>query len=77
MDFSSVFQIKKAWDRFCAAHPQFPLFLQAVRDRNVLREGTVVEIIITPAGGDPIRSKTRISADDVELFHEVSSLAQK
>ena len=77
MDFSSVFQIKKAWDRFCTGHPQFPLFLRAVRDRNVLREGTAIEITITPADGDPIRSKTRISSDDVELFRELAAMTQK
>jgi len=74
MDLSSLLHAKETWSRFCGAHPQFPLFLQAVKQSDALREGTVVEITVMPAGAEPIRSKTRISAQDADVFHSLAQM---
>ena len=74
MDLSGLLHVRETWSRFCGAHPQFPLFLQAVRSSNALAEGTVVEITVTPAGEQPIHSKTRISAEDAEGFRSIAQL---
>ncbi len=74
MDISVLLRLREIWSAFCAAHPNFPLFLQAVRGSNVLAEGTVVEIIVTPAGQEPIRSKTRLGAEDVRNLRDLAQL---
>ncbi len=73
MNPTKLFQMKNAWDRFTANHPKFPKFLQAARQASI-DEGTVIEIKITKANGDSIASNVKLTAEDLELFHELVNM---
>jgi len=72
MDLSTMLRAKGVWDRFGASHPQFPAFLRDLRERRIVRDGTAVEIAVTPPGGETVRSNLRLTAQEAALFREVS-----
>ena len=76
MNPAKLFQLKSAWERFTLAHPKFPLFLRAVSEKNVITEGTVIEISITTADGRNFATNMKLTADDVQLFETVKEAVQ-
>ena len=76
MNPAKLFQIKNLWDRFTTNHPKFPKFLQAAYQASI-DEGTVIEVKITKANGDSIASNVKLTAEDLELFREISELARQ
>lgn len=76
MNPAKIFQLKASWDRFAAAHPKFPLFLRAVSDNDVIREGTVIEVNITTAEGKNFATNVKLTADDMHLFSDVREIVK-
>ena len=66
-----LMKMKNAWSRFAANHPKFPLFLNAIVKRGV-QEGTIFEFNITSHDGQELVTNMRLSADDIELWKELS-----
>lgn len=75
MNPAKLFQIKNMWDRFTVNHPKFPKFLQAAAQASI-GEGTIIEIKITKPNGDAIASNVKLTAEDMELFREISELSR-
>jgi len=71
MDLSILLRAKEVWDRFGASHPQFPAFLNCLRERDALKEGTAVEIDVTPPEGQMVRAKLRLSAQEAQVLGEL------
>lgn len=76
MNPAKIFQIKNAWDKFTMNHPKFPKFLQAAQQASI-DEGTIIEIKITKENGDSIASNLKLTAEDMELFRQVSDLTRQ
>lgn len=74
MNPMQLLKMKSAWDRFRAAHPKFPLFLNSVMQDGI-REGTVLDFTVTEPDGKTYRSNLKISRQDLELFQELKELA--
>ena len=74
MNPMQLLKMKSAWDRFRAAHPKFPLFLNSVMQDGI-REGTVLDFTVTEPDGKTYRSNLKISQQDLELFQELKELA--
>ncbi len=70
---SILLKLKSAKDKFSAAHPKFISFLNAAYAKGV-REGTVLDVSFTTPEGETLHSNIRLSAEDAELFAELSSL---
>ena len=68
--------MKYAWDRFRAAHPKFPLFLNSVMQDGI-REGTILEFTVTEPDGRRYCSNLKISQEDLALFQELKELTQQ
>ena len=66
-----LMKMKNAWSRFAANHPKFPLFLNAIVKRGV-EEGTIFEFKVTSPDGQELVTNMRLSADDIELWKELS-----
>ena len=66
-----LMKMNNAWSRFAANHPKFPLFLNAIVKRGV-QEGTIFEFTITSPDGQEHVTNMRLSADDIELWKELS-----
>ena len=75
MNPMQLLKMKSAWDRFQAAHPKFPLFLNSVM-QNGIHEGTILEFKVTEPDGRTFCSNLKISREDLELFQELKELAQ-
>lgn len=70
----NAMQLKAAWDRFTQAHPKFPMFLKAVGNREVLKEGTIIEINITTAEGKNFATNVKLGTDDISLYESLKNL---
>ena len=66
-----LMKMKNAWSRFADNHPKFPLFLNANVKRGV-QEGTIFEFKVTSPDGQELVTNMRLSADDIELWKELS-----
>ena len=66
-----LMKMKNAWSRFAATHPKCPLFLNAIVKRGV-QEGTIFEFKVTSPDGQEFVTNMRLSADDIELWKELS-----
>ena len=71
-----LLKMKSAWDRFRAAHPKFPLFLNSVMQDGI-REGTILEFTVTEPDGRRYCSNLKISQEDLALFQELKELTQQ
>lgn len=75
MNPMQLLKMKSAWDRFQAAHPKFPLFLNSVM-QNGIHEGTILEFKVTEPDGRTFCSNLKISREDLELFQELKELGR-
>lgn len=76
MNPMQLLKMKSAWDRFRAAHPKFPLFLNSVMQDGI-REGTILEFTVTEPDGRRYCSNLKISQEDLALFQELKELTQQ
>ena len=76
MNPMQLLKMKSAWDRFRAAHPKFPLFLNSVMQDGI-REGTILEFTVTEPDGRCYCSNLKISQEDLALFQELKELTQQ
>lgn len=74
MDFSAIMKLTQAWNTFRENHPKFPAFLSAVKQSGI-REGTVVEIVITQPDGNTIRSNVKVKQSDLDLFTSLKDMS--
>ncbi len=70
---AKIFKIKSAWEKFTAAHPKFPKFMEAV-GQTALEEGTVFKINVITASGATLSSNLKLTESDLELFKELSQM---
>ncbi len=74
-DLGSIMKIKQAWDTFTANHPKFPAFLQAVQRRGI-KEGSVVEIIITDPSGEKLETSIKVQQSDLQLMDTLKAMGK-
>lgn len=70
---AAILQLMNLWSRFQNNHPKFPKFLSAVV-KNGIREGSIIEIKVTTAGGDQYDSNLKVNAEDMELIEQIKNL---
>ena len=75
MNPMQLLKIKSAWDKFQAAHPKFPLFLNNVM-RDGIQDGTVLDFQVTTPDGKTSRANLKITQADLDLFQELKELAK-
>ena len=69
-----ILQLMNLWNRFKTNHPKFPKFLMAVY-QNALREGSIIEINVTTAGGQSLSSNLKLNAEDMDLIDQLRNLS--
>lgn len=73
---AQLFKLKGLQNKFVSDHPKFTSFLSAVSSRG-LNEGTVVEISITYPDGSTMESNIRLTANDINSYHELKNMSGK
>jgi len=68
-----LLKAKQAWETFCRSHPQFPAFLQDVKNTG-LPEGTDVTIAVTYPNGETKKAGIHIKPSDLELLAMLKQL---
>ena len=72
MNPMQLLKMKSAWDRFRAAHPKFPLFLNSVM-QNGIHEGTILEFKVTEPDGRTFCSNLKMTVFFQKVFCTLAS----
>lgn len=70
---AAMMKVMNAVNTFKANHPKFMSFLSYVFAGG-FPEGTVIEIIVTKPGQDPVTSNMRVTQSDLELFDSLKDV---
>lgn len=68
----NLLKLRSLFERFKTNHPKVPLFFKAAIGE--IREGTIVEVRVTPPEGRAIVTNIRINPEDMELISELKDL---
>ena len=71
--FDMLLRGKEAWETFCQNHPQFPAFLQDVKNAGI-PEGTDITISVTFPDGQKKKAGLHIKPADLELLQMLQEL---
>ena len=71
MNPAAMFKIMQAKNTFTKNHPKFEAFL-----RNVMVEGTVIEVSIQRPGEEAITTNIRVQQSDIDLVQSLKELGQ-
>lgn len=74
MDFGNMMKLMGAWNTFKGNHPKFPAFCKAIMKTGI-KEGSVVEVIVTTPEGERIETSIRVQESDLELVRSLGSMA--
>ena len=72
--FDLLMKGKQAWNLFQKNHPQFPAFLQDVKQKGVV-VGTDVTITVTYPDGQSMKAGLHVKPDDLELLEMLQGLS--
>ena len=75
MNPSTIMKIMNAKNKFTENHPKFVAFLSAVFSGGIV-EGTIIEIIVTKPGQEPITTNMKVKQSDLDLMQELQELAK-
>lgn len=67
MNLGNMAKLMGAWSTFQKNHPKFPAFCKAVSKKG-LREGSVIEVIVTTPDGERIETSIKVQESDIELI---------
>lgn len=70
---SRIQTLKKNLDTFRLNHPRFQKFLEAV-SKDALREGTVIEIKVTPPQGKDYITNLRLKKEDLDFLQALQQM---
>ena len=70
---ATLMKAKGAFGKFKKGHPKAIAFFKKAFGSG-MKEGTVMEVTITPPGGKPSVMNLKITKDDLELFEVVKAL---
>lgn len=70
---AKLFQFKSMWEKFCANHPRFQPFLQAVGQSGV-KEGSIFEITVTTPEGQRLTTNLKLKEEDIELVESLKGM---
>ena len=73
MDMGAAMKVLSAWNTFKANHPKFPAFCKAVGQRG-LREGSIIEVIVTTPEGEKIETSLKVQPEDMELLQSFGKM---
>jgi len=72
---SALLKISGALKTFESEHPKFSAFFKAVFSRNMLEEGSVIEITVKKPDGTALTGNMKVTASDLELLYQLRDLA--
>ena len=72
MNFQSLLQLNRLWQRFTNQHPKFPAFLRAAQP--ALKEGSIIAFSITTPEGKILESNLKITSTDLELVESLKQM---
>ena len=73
---AALMKLMGAKKKFDQNHPKVSAYFQAIQGIG-MQEGTVIELTITPPGGQPMTTNMRVTADDLALIEDLKSLGNQ
>ena len=69
----TLLRLKRMWSGFANRHPKLLRYMFYISD-NALQEGSVLDITVTDAAGNPLHANARLTAEDVAFFQEIRAV---
>lgn len=73
MNPKQLLQIAGLWKKFCANHPRFPRFLQAVAKEGI-GEDTIISVEVKTPDGKTYNANIKLLASDMELIDTLKQI---
>lgn len=70
---SQFLELSVLKNRFERNHPKFFLFMKAAKAK-ALKEGSILEISVTPPGGETISTNLKVLKSDLELLQKLTEI---
>jgi hypothetical protein len=70
-----LMQMKGEIEKFDSRHPKLQMFLKDAMSR--VDTGAVIEMSVTDATGNKVRTNFRVTQEDKALLHQISSMLGK
>ena len=64
---------KRQIQDFGQRHPMIPKFFK--RASLEIKEGTIIEMVVTAPDGEPIKTNFRVQAEDLELLNSLKGIS--
>ena len=71
-----LLQMKQRFTQFQQDHPKFMPFCGAVKD-HALKEGTIIDVKVTPTDGKSYATNIKLTANDVETIRMLLSMGEE
>lgn len=75
MNPMEMIKIKGMLERFIGRHPMLPKFFTRIQPE--VREGSVIELTVTPPDGEPLKVNIKVQPEDMELLEMIKNMQQK
>ncbi len=75
MNAASIMKLMNAKNQFSKNHPKFEAFLKSVFSKP-MEEGSVIEIMVTRPGEEPVTANIKVLQSDLELIEELKELSK-
>lgn len=72
MNPMEMMKVKNMADKFIGRHPMLPKFFGRIKSE--IKEGTVIEMTVTPPDGEPLKANIKIQPEDMELMELIKNM---
>lgn len=70
-----MMKFKGMFEKFVTRHPMLPKFFARIQPE--VKEGSVIELTVTPPDGEPLKANIKVQAEDMELLQMIKKYATK
>lgn len=70
-----MMKFKGMFEKFVTRHPMLPKFFARIHPE--VKEGSVIELTVTPPDGEPLKANIKVQAEDMELLQMIKNMQQK
>ena len=70
-----MMKFKGMFEKFVTLHTILPKFFARIHPE--LKEGSVIELTVTPPDGEPLNANIKVQAEDMELLQMIKNMQQK
>ncbi len=72
MNPMEMIKVKNMVDKFIERHPMLPRFFGRIKPE--IKEGTIIEITVTPLDGEQLKANIKVQPEDMEFMELIKNM---